>query len=46
MKKCTRCKGDKKITGMGGMKEDCPSCKGKGFVANDDKKKKKSQSKE
>jgi DnaJ-class molecular chaperone len=41
MIKCDRCQGDKVIIGMGAMKEKCTNCKGKGFVEEVVKTKKK-----
>lgn len=32
MIKCKKCAGLKKIARMGGVKKDCPDCKGAGFV--------------
>lgn len=32
MKECKNCSGTKLVNGMGGMKEKCPQCKGKGYV--------------
>lgn len=37
MKRCVRCLGTKQIHGMGGMKEKCPECNGKGFFAEKEK---------
>lgn len=35
---CNTCKGAKKIMGMGMMKQDCPACKGIGFVDHKEEK--------
>lgn len=32
MKKCEICKGDRYSSIMGGMREKCKSCDGKGFI--------------
>ena len=41
MIKCDKCRGDKTVIGMGAMTEKCAKCKGKGFIEEVVKTKKK-----
>ena len=43
MIRCERCRGEKKITGMGGMTEKCKACSGKGFIVDKEVKKPKAK---
>lgn len=40
-KRCDVCKGERRVTGMGGMRVACDGCKGSGFVVQVENKKKK-----
>ena len=35
-KLCLRCRGQKKVQGMGWMEADCPNCSGLGRIPNDE----------